>query len=220
MVGAVGQRGDPLTAPLCFLLPFSAEKSIWGWYLSQSEAAVHLASHRIKTDVKWFLKAVKLPEVSRGLSADGHRFVFLIITLEDLFTFWRLQQSNTGGYRWTVSRETNTDAGQSSVLTINLLIVRIFGDICSVSRSHFVGFDSTVPFWRWSRDAALQALISGHAYPIMQCGRRRILFIQDGGTWADSGWSGTFNCTVKSTTIHSNIYQKKMFQYITSHLSL
>lgn len=40
----------------------------------------------------------KLPEVSWGLRGDGHRLVFLVITLKDLFTFWCLQQSNASGY--------------------------------------------------------------------------------------------------------------------------
>ena len=47
-----------------------------------------------------------LPEVSWGLCADGHRLVFLIITLEDFFTFWGLQQSNTSGYSWTMGKKT------------------------------------------------------------------------------------------------------------------
>lgn len=37
------------------------------------------------------------PEICRRLCADGHGFVFLIIPLENLLTFRRLQQGDTGG---------------------------------------------------------------------------------------------------------------------------
>lgn len=37
------------------------------------------------------------PDVSWGLSVDGHSLVLLIVALEDLLALGRLQQSHTGG---------------------------------------------------------------------------------------------------------------------------
>lgn len=40
MMGAVGQCGDPLTAPLCFLLPFTENIKTHGWQVLLGDADV------------------------------------------------------------------------------------------------------------------------------------------------------------------------------------
>lgn len=62
-----------------------------------------------------------VPDVSRRLGADGHSFVFLVVSLQNLLHFRGLQQSHTGGQlRVTVICKTQDDT--KHILYLNLHI--------------------------------------------------------------------------------------------------